>query len=141
MLDDRPFHVMRLVIQEHGARWQRALPELTKPQYAVLAALAEAAELEQSLLVEAAASTKATLADLLARLEGQGLVERRTEPRDRRRRFVSLTAEGRRVYAAARPRADAVSETFLRKLDEDDRRELTRLLCLLAESRLGTPDT
>ncbi|SDH06891.1 MarR family winged helix-turn-helix transcriptional regulator [Nonomuraea jiangxiensis] len=135
MLDDRPFHAMRLVLREHGIRWQRALPDLTKPQYAVLAALAEATELEQNLLVEAAASTKATLADLLARLEAQGVVERRTEPRDRRRRFVSLTDKGREIYAAARPRADAVSETFLRELEPDDRRELTRLLSLMVDSR------
>jgi hypothetical protein len=43
-LDESVFHVMRQALQEHAARWQSAAPGLTKPQFAVLVALAEVDE-------------------------------------------------------------------------------------------------
>lgn len=40
-LRQEAFHLLRQLFQQHTARWQHALPELTKPQYAVLRSIAE----------------------------------------------------------------------------------------------------
>lgn len=60
--------------QQHTARWQQALPDLTKPQYAVMRSVAEHPGIEQVALIEAAVSTKATLAEMLSRMEARGTV-------------------------------------------------------------------
>ncbi|MDI7507001.1 MarR family winged helix-turn-helix transcriptional regulator, partial [Cronobacter dublinensis] len=77
------FHLLRQLFQRHTAQWQLALPELTKPQYAVLRSIAESPGIEQVALMEAAVSTKATLAEMLSRMESRGLVRRESAPEDK----------------------------------------------------------
>lgn len=92
-LRNKAFHQLRQLFQQHTARWQHELPDLTKPQYAVMRAIADKPGIEQVALIEAAVSTKATLAEMLARMENRGLVRREHDSADKRRRFVWLTAE------------------------------------------------
>lgn len=75
-------------------------------------AIADKPGIEQVALMEAAVSTKATLAEMLARMENRGLVRREHDTADKRRRFVWLTAEGEKVLAAAIPIGDSVDEEF-----------------------------
>ena len=107
-LRNKAFHQLRQLFQQHTARWQHELPDLTKPQYAVMRAIADKPGIEQVALIEAAVSTKATLAEMLARMENRGLVRREHDPADKRRRFVWLTAEGEKILAAAIPIGDSV---------------------------------
>ncbi|WP_432533083.1 MarR family winged helix-turn-helix transcriptional regulator [Kineococcus arenarius] len=128
MFDDEVFHVVRRLLQEHTARWQVELPGLTKPQYAVLRAVQAQPGLEQSALATAAISTKATLAEMLQRLEHRGLIERRGDPGDGRRRCVHLTAEGSRVLQDAEPLARRVDASFTGRLSAAEHRTLVELL-------------
>ncbi|STT06028.1 marR family transcriptional regulator [Klebsiella pneumoniae] len=70
-LRNEAFHLLRQLFQQHTARWQQALPDLTKPQYAVMRSVAEHPGIEQVALIEAAVSTKATLAEMLSRMEAR----------------------------------------------------------------------
>jgi DNA-binding MarR family transcriptional regulator len=128
VFDDQLFHVMRVVFQEHTARWSAALPGLTKPQFAVLSAIAASPGIEQSALTVAAASSKATLAEMLGRLEARGLLTRSVDPGDSRRRFVSLTDEGRNVVSRAEPVADRIRDSMLSELSLEERATLLDLL-------------
>ena len=65
-LRNKAFHQLRQLFQQHTSRWQHELPGLTKPQYAVMRAIADKPGIEQVALMEAAVSTKATLAEMLA---------------------------------------------------------------------------
>ncbi len=40
-LRNKAFHQLRQLFQQHTARWQHELPNLTKPQYAVMRAIAD----------------------------------------------------------------------------------------------------
>lgn len=122
------FHLMRRLMQAHTAVWQAVLPELTKPQYAVLRAIAEQPGIEQFLLVEAAASSKATLAELLNRLERRGVITRRQDAADKRRRFVSLTKAGQQLLQNGLVEASNTDGFFLDRLSKAERAELHRLL-------------
>ncbi|WP_432562374.1 MarR family winged helix-turn-helix transcriptional regulator [Kineococcus sp. SYSU DK003] len=128
MFDDELFHVLRRVVQEHTARWQAAVPDLTKPQYAVLRAVQQEPGIEQSALIAAAASTKATLAEMLQRLERRGLIQREGDPRDRRRRYVHLTGDGQRVLREVVPLAGEVDASFTGHLSAAERDRLLRQL-------------
>ncbi|ECC8923422.1 MarR family transcriptional regulator [Salmonella bongori] len=127
-LQNTPFHLLRQLFQQHTAHWQQALPELTKPQYAVMQAIAAQPGIEQVALTEAAVSTKATLAEMLSRMESRGLVRREADPADRRRRFVYLTAEGESLLSAAQPLGNGVDEVFLCRLSAGERRLFTTLI-------------
>lgn len=122
------FHLMRELMQEHTARWQKSLPDLTKQQYSVLCAVAEQPGIEQLELMTAALSSKATLADLLMRMENKRLIERRQGESDRRRRFIFLTATGTTALNEARPLAQQVDDVFLNRLDNQQQQQVGRLL-------------
>lgn len=132
-LRQEAFHLMRKVFQQHTARWQQCIPDLTKPQYAVLRSIAENPGIEQVQLTDAAVSSKATLAEMLSRLEARGLLIREADPADKRRRFITLTAEGKAILAKTQPVGQQVDTEFLARLSPDDQQHLVRLLKLIME--------
>lgn len=122
------FHLIRRVMQEHTATWNYRLPEMTKPQYAVLRAISESPGLEQSALLEPAVATKATLTELLKRLENRGWVARTRDELDRRRWYVFLTKDGQAALSDAQHMAAATDEVFLSKLDKEEQKLLMKAL-------------
>lgn len=127
----KTFHLMRRVLQEHGANWQTRLPRLTKPQYAVLRAVRERPGIEQSAVAAAAGIDKATLAAVLLRLEQRGLLTRRIDVSDRRRRLLELTDTGVREVRQTIPVAAEVDAHLLDRLDPDECEHLHALLTKL----------
>lgn len=127
-LRNTAFHLLRQLFQQHTARWQHELPDLTKPQYAVMRAIAEHPGIEQVALTEAAVCAKATLAEMLSRMEKRELVRREHDPADKRRRFVYLTAQGEALLASATPLGDSVDDEFLGRLSDEEREQFTRLV-------------
>ena len=125
-LKNEAFHLLRQLFQQHTARWQLELPDLTKPQYAVMRSIAEHPGIEQVTLTEAAVSTKATLAEMLSRMESRGLVRREHDPADKRRRFVYLTAEGEALLASSMPLGHA--EEFLGRLSDEERQQFSQII-------------
>lgn len=127
-LEQIAFHLIRQLFQEHTSRWQASIPQLTKPQYSVMRAIAEQPGIEQIELMGASVTSKATLAEMLARLEKRGLISRQQGANDKRRRLVFLTDEGQSLLRSAIPLANQVDDHFLQRLDEQDRPEFIRLL-------------
>ncbi|MFU0966483.1 MarR family winged helix-turn-helix transcriptional regulator [Kluyvera ascorbata] len=127
-LRNEAFHLLRQLFQQHTARWQHELPELTKPQYAVMRSIAEHPGIEQVELTEVAVSTKATLAEMLSRMESRNLVKREPDPADKRRRFVFLTPEGEALLNARKPIGNGVDEEFLGRLSDEERALFTKLV-------------
>lgn len=76
---------------------------LTESQFAVLEALHHLGPLDQKSLGEKLLSSPGNLTLVIDNLERSGEVERRTDPRDRRRRVVHVTPGGRRRVAAVLP--------------------------------------
>lgn len=129
--DGAVFHLMRRVLQRHGARWSAVLPEMTKTQWAVLRAVANDEQCDQNAIGEQAAIDKATLVPLIARLVDRGWLTRETDPADRRRRLLRLTATGRDVLNDATPLVAEVDAAALADLDAAERARLRTLLLRL----------
>lgn len=127
----KTFHLMRRVLQEHGAHWQARLPQLTKPQYAVLRAVRERPGVEQSAVAAIAGIDKATLAAVLLRLEQRGLLTREVDATDRRRRLLRLTDAGMCEVRRTLPVAAEVDAQLLGRLDPAEREQLHALLTKL----------
>lgn len=90
--------------------------DLTPDQFALLDTLARhEAQLTQSDLADILDKDKSVLMRQTDQLEEQGLVTRTVSPEDRRRKTLSLTAEGQRLHAKSR----ALIDDLMRELCGD----------------------
>jgi len=89
---------------------------VTQRQYAVLAAVAAHEGLTQTDLVRSTGIDRSTLADLVARMIGKGLLARQRSIADARANTVNLTEAGRAALEAAKPRVAAADARILKLL-------------------------
>jgi DNA-binding MarR family transcriptional regulator len=99
--------------------------QLSPAQLDVLAKVGSAEGISQQELADALLVTKGNVCQLLDKMEGSGLLERRPDGRVNR---LFLTEQGHRVHDDVVPRHDALLAEQFSSLSEDDQRELLRLL-------------
>lgn len=102
--------------------------ELRPIHFDYLATLADKGACAQNRLATLLDVDAARIVALTDELEGRGLVERTTDPADRRRNLVSLTRAGRAVMAKAERLAVEVEGTLTAHLSETETRQLRSLL-------------
>jgi DNA-binding MarR family transcriptional regulator len=117
------------VIETEVRRRLRDAFDVTLPRFDLMAQLYRApkamtlGELSQRMMV-----SNGNVTGLVDRMVEQGFVSRRPSPKDRRAQLVSLTAQGRRFFAAmARANGDWIGEMFA-DLSSDEIETLMRLL-------------
>jgi DNA-binding MarR family transcriptional regulator len=131
-LDDQAGFLLRKASQRHLAIFARHIADLTPPQFAALAKLAEAGDTSQNQLGQMVAMDAATIKGVIDRLKGRGLVALAEHDSDRRRLVVSLTPEGRDVVEALLPQAEAITAETLAPLTAREAATLARLLAKIA---------
>lgn len=104
--------------------------------YAILATLAEGERETQGAIADALDYDRGQLVGLLDEMEEIGLVERRRDPDDRRRQVVEMTPEGKKMLAKLRNLTSNFDAEFLAPLSESQRKELSKLLLILAEEHV-----
>ncbi|MDX9874702.1 MAG: MarR family transcriptional regulator [Spongiibacteraceae bacterium] len=110
-------HATQVFVQ----RTQAAGFDLTSVQFAALDAIHAHPGSDQARIAELIGYDRATIGGVIQRLEQKGWVLRVVSERDRRARELSLTAEGRRMYAALLPVVRALQDDILHPLDEAER--------------------
>lgn len=100
--------------------------------YAVLALAAEGARPTQRELAEFLRLDPSQVVALVDELEKRQLVERRTDPADRRANVLVATDAGRALFARARESARAVELGLLAAVAPEEHERLATLLRLLA---------
>ena len=124
--------LIRRAQQRHVAEWNRLVSKtITSVQFAALAVLAHQPEASQRELGDALEMDRSTIADLAARLERHGLVERAQDPADKRRYILRLTALGKNELERLRPLADEVEQALPRSLQASELKLLHTLLYAL----------
>jgi DNA-binding MarR family transcriptional regulator len=96
--------------------------------YRVLAALDEAGPMSQA---DLGRRTGIHLSDMVAtvnELARAGHVERRTDPRDRRRNVITLTGPGRQQLRVLARKVATIQDALLAPLDAHEREQLTGML-------------
>lgn len=100
--------------------------EVTPVQYAILRALEHSPGIDQVTLAQRVALDTSTTADIAARLETKGWIERHLLAR--RQRSLELTPAGRAILATMLPKVSPMNEALLEALEPTEREEFVRLL-------------
>ena len=129
-LEEQVGFVLRKASQRHIAIFARHIGELTPPQFAALARLAEVGDTSQNQLGALVAMDAATIKGVIDRLKARGLVALTRHDGDKRRLVVSLTAEGRAAVEKLKPLARRITEETTAPLSA---RELETLMKLLVK--------
>ena len=101
---------------------------LTQTQFAALAKLHEVGPCSQNHLGRRIYLDAATIKGVVDRLVGRGFVTAVSDPKDRRRRAVTLTDIGRQVTEAAMLIAAEITAATLAALSEDEQKMVVTLL-------------
>jgi DNA-binding MarR family transcriptional regulator len=101
--------------------------------HAILVVLDEGSRETQGSIADSLGYDRGQLVGLLDELEERGLVERRRDPKDRRRHLVRLTSDGKKTLRRVRALATEIEDEFLSPLSEKERATLHGLLLRLAE--------
>jgi MarR family transcriptional regulator, lower aerobic nicotinate degradation pathway regulator len=107
--------------------------------YRLLAALDERGAASQAAVGRSAEIDASDVVAALAELEGEGLVERATDPDDARRKIVTITGTGRRRLKRLDAVVADVQAELLAPLSSDERAQLVSLLGRVAR-RSGEED-
>ncbi|CNE56796.1 transcriptional regulator [Mycobacterium tuberculosis] len=110
--------------------------DLTQGQYTVLATLNERGPLGQRRLAELVAVDARNIVAVLDSLAQRGLIDRKPDVSDRRRRLVELTEAGETLVHDLADAAAQEQEAFLKPLGREDRAQLNRLLRRLYEAHV-----
>ena len=117
--------------------------DLTPRQLAILIAVAEDEGTSQTGITGRTGIDRSTLTDLVSRLQGKRLLQRRRTKEDARMYAVILTDEGRRVLDAVEPLAKRVDERVLNALPKKQRDHFMDALASIVErlQALSSKDT
>ena len=129
VLDDQAGFLMRVATQRHTSIFtSRMIEGLTQTQFAALAKLYEVGPCSQNYLGRLIYLNTATIKKIVDRLHLRGFVTALNDPKDRRRRAVTLTERGRTVTEAAMTVASEITAATLGPLTADEQRQITKLL-------------
>jgi MarR family transcriptional regulator, lower aerobic nicotinate degradation pathway regulator len=129
VLDDQVGFLMRVAMQRHTSIFtSRMVEALTQTQFAALAKLHEVGPCSQNYLGRLIYLDAATIKGVVDRLCLRGLVTALNDPKDRRRRAVTLTDRGREVTEQAIKVAAEITAATLAPLTTEERRIVVKLL-------------
>ena len=129
VLDDQIGFLMRIAMQRHTSIFMsRMIEGLTQTQFAALAKLYEVGPCSQNYLGRLIYLDAATIKGVVDRLHLRGFVTALNDPKDRRRRAVTLTERGRRATEAATLVAARITAATLTPLTAEEQRVVVKLL-------------
>ena len=138
-LADRPGFLIRRLHQIHVALFAEECGQqnVTPVQYSILTVAAAQPGLDQAALGYEVGVDRATLANVLGRLEARGLLRRVQGRADRRLKHVTLTAEGRKLLAGMVAAVQRAHERTIEALPPPERAAFLDALLVLVESGNG----
>jgi len=131
-LQEQVGFVLRKAHQRHVAIFASKIGDLTPPQFAALAKLADVGETSQNQLGALVAMDAATIKGVIDRLKARGYVALSKHDQDKRRLMVNLTAEGRAALDRLIPLAAEITAETLAPLSAREAEQFLKLLGRIA---------
>ncbi len=101
---------------------------MTPIQFATLSGIEWRPGQDQIQLSRLVGVDRATIGNVLLRLEGRGYIERTPDERDRRVKRIALTEQGRQALEEVRPLAAVVQDRLLEPLSAEERATFVELM-------------
>jgi MarR family transcriptional regulator, temperature-dependent positive regulator of motility len=135
-LDASPTHLLHRAVQSATDIFAREAGEdgLTPRQYAVLLTIAQNEGVSQTGLVERTGIDRSTLADVVRRMIGKGLIQRKRTRQDARTYAVKLSDKGRNILDQMDSAARKADERLLESLSASQRKQLVDMLTQIVSS-------
>lgn len=138
LIHTMPGHLIRRMNQISTGLFQDRMAalgfDLTPVQFAALATLRDRPDVDQATLAGLIAHDRATIGGVLDRLQAKGLVDRRTDPADRRARLVRLSDAGAALLARVLPHVAALQDAILAGLSPQERAVFAALAARVAQA-------
>ena len=117
----------------------RTLFGLSVAEWRLVTVLAERGQATQAVLASATRMDKLTVSRAAIALVDRNLVERAGNPKDKRSNILTLSADGRDLYAQVAPKALALEQQLLAGFSVEERETLLAMLARLEEAaaRMG----
>jgi DNA-binding MarR family transcriptional regulator len=130
---DQPGHLIR---RAHQVAWSVFMDEtrafdMTPVQYSLLVAVGECPAIDATRLSELIDIDRATIGNVVDRLEKRGLLVRSADADDRRAKRISLTRAGRKLIEAVNRIRGKIGERILAPLDAAERATFLKLVSKL----------
>lgn len=129
---EMPGHLIRRLNQISVALFSERMTQaglvLTPVQYAAMCGIRAHPKVDQATLAGLVAYDRATLGNVIDRLEGRGLLKRTTSRSDRRAKTLTLTKAGQTLLKAAAPHVRDVQPDILAGLSAGERDEFLAML-------------
>ena len=131
----QPGHLIRRAHQRSSAIFMEETRSLgiTPVQFCALIVIREHSGIDATRVSELIAFDRATIGNVLARLEVKGLIVRRAGVEDKRTKLLFLTPKGQAIIRKLDAAAGRISERLLAPLSPSDRTLLLKLLAQLSD--------
>jgi DNA-binding MarR family transcriptional regulator len=143
---DRPFllgkylpfriNVLSNQLSRRIARFYGEQYKLTGPEWRIMAVLGQSGAQSALNLAEQTTMDKVRVSRAIAKLLKSGVVTRQSDPEDRRRAILNLTAKGQAIYAEIVPLVQDIEADILAILSNAERTALERVLAKI-EAHIG----
>ncbi len=135
-LAGRPGFLVRRLHQIHVALFSEecAAFDVTPVQFSIMSVIAEQPGLDQSRVSEEVGVDRATLANVVARLEAAGLLRRVTGRLDRRQKLLTLTPKGKALLARMQAPARRAHARTIAALSPAEQAQFLALLARLVDA-------
>jgi DNA-binding MarR family transcriptional regulator len=131
-------HQARRLQQAHHLLWNTMVSEeITSPQFAVLNTLVTEPGLDQRTVGERVGLDRSTIAEVIGRLVGRGLLDKVRDPQDGRRFLLRLTEDGTRTQRKLAVRAARMNQVFLAPLSAEERTQFLSLIQRVSDAAEG----
>ncbi len=135
------FSIQRTAAQLRNVLGQRLRPfEITTEQFVLLSRLWQGDGISQQELGACMCKDRPTTARILARLEEKGLIDRRTDPANRRRYQVVLTAAGRALKGGVMRELEQLRAQAFKGLSSEDLNRVRQSLDLIFDNVTGVAE-
>jgi len=136
-----PYRLARLAeaVSQATAQVYSERFDLTRDEWRVLAALAEAGAVKTAQVLESTTLDKMRVSRALARMEKAELIERSPDPDDGRGQRVRLLPPGRALYRKIVPMVQAREAYLLEALDPAERAALDKAMDKVRERAVQLP--
>jgi len=102
--------------------------DMTPVQYAALIALRDNPGIDATRIAALVALDRSTMGNVLERLEGKRLIERRANPQDKRVKLLKLSRRGAKLLVDCEPFVRAAQARMFEPLAADERVQFTHMM-------------